>query len=56
MSDKEAPRRRFHYYRETPNKEEQARIEKLAAETALLNAQLEKTRREDATLRPLSAP
>ncbi len=41
MTDPDAPWR-FHYSQATPNKEEQARIEKLVAETAQVNEQLKK--------------
>ncbi len=47
MSDPDAPWR-FRYSQATPNKEEQARLDKLAAETALVNEQLKKAQRENA--------
>ena len=47
MSDPDAPWR-FRYSQATPNKEEQARLDKLAAETALVNEQLRQVKRENA--------
>ncbi len=47
MSDPDAPWR-FRDSEATPNKEEQARLDKLAAETALVNEQLRQVKRENA--------
>ncbi len=47
MIDPDAPWR-FRYSQATPNKEEQAHLDKLAAETALVNEQLRQVKRENA--------
>ncbi len=47
MSDPDAPWR-FRYSQATPNKEEQARLDKLTAETARVNEQLRQVKRENA--------
>ncbi len=46
MIDQDAPWR-FRYSQATPSKEEQARLDKLAAETALVNEQLRQVKREN---------